>query len=232
MKLYENVVIGNFLFALGFAMRAQQPSGKTVSVVNLLQQTPADTQLGDLLLRFPGVMRLIEFKAEGNRSSKESVRHTVLMNALKDEPLLKEVSREVHWFVEVSAPKDSDVVAHAVPYLDAFPRGAKKLGSFEGLIHGLAEDAARGASAETEEAQAAYLQWFKMLQGDGVIGTGGLLLVADTDGSMHYAQLMDFLELRMEHRQWVEFHEKRLQRELTHQRKVALELTRDRGYER
>lgn len=47
MKLYENVVIGNFLYGLGFSIGRSLPEQRT-SVVNLLQQTPADKTLGVL----------------------------------------------------------------------------------------------------------------------------------------------------------------------------------------
>ncbi|MDP6008078.1 hypothetical protein ACLHT5_11360 [Pseudomonas aeruginosa] len=66
MKLYENITIGNFLFALGYAIRDLQQGSKSAAVgsVNLLQQTPADRLLADVLLNFGGVARLLEFKAE------------------------------------------------------------------------------------------------------------------------------------------------------------------------
>jgi hypothetical protein len=82
MKIYENVVIGNFLCALGFAIRARQSTQSMPSVVNLLQQTPSDPLLVDLLLQFPSVVRLLEFKVEENRAKKERARHTGLTSAV------------------------------------------------------------------------------------------------------------------------------------------------------
>lgn len=40
MKLYENIVIGNFLYGLGFAVRAHQTAAVTVSTINLLSKLP------------------------------------------------------------------------------------------------------------------------------------------------------------------------------------------------
>lgn len=37
-KIYENVVIGNFLYALGFAIRARQSVQSMPRVIHLLQQ--------------------------------------------------------------------------------------------------------------------------------------------------------------------------------------------------
>ena len=42
--------------------------------VNLLQQTPLDTSLGDVLLAKARVVRLIEFKREANKDRKERAR--------------------------------------------------------------------------------------------------------------------------------------------------------------
>ena len=54
MKLYENIVIGNFLYGLGFAIAKRTASCDFPSIVNLLQQTPDDAVLGDLLFKAPG----------------------------------------------------------------------------------------------------------------------------------------------------------------------------------
>ncbi|CAH9068454.1 hypothetical protein PSECIP111951_04154 [Pseudoalteromonas holothuriae] len=62
MKLYENVVIGNFLYTLGYSISAKSKGKRMLSVVNLLQQTPEDERLADALLQFQGVVKLIEFK--------------------------------------------------------------------------------------------------------------------------------------------------------------------------
>lgn len=122
MKLYENITIGNFLFALGYAIRDLQQGSKSAAVgsVNLFQQTPADRLLADVLLNFGGVARLLEFKAEGARLDKELGKHAGLKQVIEDQGL-SEISREVHWYVETKATEDS-LGLLSVPYLDAFPR--------------------------------------------------------------------------------------------------------------
>lgn len=85
MKLYENIVIGNFLYGLGFAVRARAHSTGLVvpSVVNLLQQTPADKELADVLLEFPGVVRLIEFKQLNKKSRATVIRGCWLATTIR-----------------------------------------------------------------------------------------------------------------------------------------------------
>ncbi len=53
VKLYENVVIGNFLYGLGVSVGAQLRGHVLPASVNLLQQTPEDKALADVLLSFP-----------------------------------------------------------------------------------------------------------------------------------------------------------------------------------
>lgn len=92
MKLYENITIGNFLFSLGYAIRDQQKGNKVMGSINLLQQTPADQLLGDVLLKFTGVVRLLEFKAEGPDLSKERGKHQGLKKVIEDRNLTQALS--------------------------------------------------------------------------------------------------------------------------------------------
>lgn len=57
MKLYENVIIGNFLYGLGLdiGIKIGLDNGTETLpeiIINLLQQTPADKELGDMLWGF------------------------------------------------------------------------------------------------------------------------------------------------------------------------------------
>lgn len=59
LKLYENVVIGNFLYGLGSAVQAKSKLNTVFSSINLLQQTPADQALADVLIEFSGLFALL-----------------------------------------------------------------------------------------------------------------------------------------------------------------------------
>jgi hypothetical protein len=214
MKIYESIVIGNFLFALGFAVRARGKSDAiTATAINLLQQSPADPLLGDLMMEFPGVVRLIEFKTIENRSPKERARHAVLSSRIIDYPHLESISRAVHWYIETSA-KNDDLVATIAPYLDAFPvrRQGHKL---EAFISSIADEVASPSEKFSRENVKSYLRWVQETQGDGKVGTGALLLVAEPNGKLHYAALSDLFELRLQHRNWIDYCEKRVLRELS-----------------
>ena len=95
MKLYENVIIGNFLYTLGLNIGINKELPK-YSSINLLQQTPADKALGDVLLEFPGVVRLIEFKNKKSDKEKEKTRLKLLEMALSGEDKMIDISRLPH----------------------------------------------------------------------------------------------------------------------------------------
>lgn len=64
----------------------------------------------------------------------------------------------------------------------------------EPYIEALANEVVHGSSSEEEEA-VEYLRWVSLTQEDGKVGSGGLLLLANADGALRYAQLHDMLEL-------------------------------------
>jgi hypothetical protein len=122
LKLYENIVIGNYLFDLGVRMAKLRPNLPLISV-NLLQQTPADRLLGDVLLANAGTCRLIEFKRAGKLTRKEMRKLAVLRDGLEksgSREEAEELSRQIHWYVEIREPRviGQAVVTRACPYLD------------------------------------------------------------------------------------------------------------------
>lgn len=235
MKLYENITIGNFLFSLGYSIRdKQQISGaSTIGSINLLQQTPADQLLGDVLLDFCGVVRLLEFKAEGANLKKELGKHAGLKRIVEDMGL-SEISREVHWYVETKATADSLKLLTA-PYLDAFPRcKSSENCRLEDLVQSTAEAIATQQTRFTGAQITQYLLAIKTISGKSSSGTGGLLLLAEPGAALRFAPLEDLLELNLTHREWVNerfanaqrTHELELQRELEKQR------SKEQSYER
>lgn len=229
MKLYENIVIGNFLYGLGFAVRAHQTHDVTVSTINLLQQTPADPILGDLLLAFPGVVRLLEFKTQDNRSDKEQKRHQKIVLGLEQRTEFQAISRKMHWYIETHPDAVKGVVARIVPYLDAFPRLSEKADGLDAFITRTAQEVARGNAKEEADDERTYLRWIKVTVGEGNVGTGGLVMVADKNGSLHYAPLHDLMELQLRHRDWIALHQARLERALTLKHEPERQRQRDRG---
>lgn len=224
MKIYENIIIGNFLFSLGYAVRSRQSSDAQCGVVNLLQQTPVDKLLGDVLLDFSGVVRLIEFKNEKNNSSKEEARHRKLSIALNHrhwEP----ISRSVHWYIETGARSDN-LVAKIVPYLDLLDAQAKE-SRLEGFIENLAEEIVNSRQEFSRKAIHEYLSLVRETQGGGVVGTGDLLLLAEPNGKLYYVPMFDLMELRIKDRELIWLHEKRLERERLRQ----LDIDKKRGRE-
>jgi hypothetical protein len=59
MEPYENIVIGNFLYSLGLTVGQESQGSVRPMCVNLMQQTPLDERLGDVMVANTGVTLLI-----------------------------------------------------------------------------------------------------------------------------------------------------------------------------
>lgn len=57
---HENVLIGNFLYMLGLMIGARSGSHIPPGCVNLLQQTPNDKLIGDILAEFDGAVAALQ----------------------------------------------------------------------------------------------------------------------------------------------------------------------------
>lgn len=228
MKLYENVVIGNFLFGLGCAMGGRLRSGHLPAAVNLLQQTPKDKLLGDVLLSFPGTLRLIEFKAKGASLKKERTKHRKLSAAVEALPGMSDISRKVHWYIETAPSEVLGIEAFFGPYLDALaatsasrPRSAL---DFKRFIETTVDEVFAHRDEEVPEQVQAYLTLLRWCQGGDKTGAGALIVMVGAGGGLNYVELKDMTELRMEHRQWLAYRhelELALERERTLQRGLA-----------
>jgi hypothetical protein len=67
---YENVYIGNFIFALGF-QAAKTRNGLSDKAVQLVQQTPDEHLLNDLFINWSGKNFIFEFKRNLEKISAE-----------------------------------------------------------------------------------------------------------------------------------------------------------------
>lgn len=209
---YENVIIGNFLYALGLAMGRQ--SMPVDGCVNLLQQTPADPALGDLMLQFPGVWRLIEFKREGGDQKKEDQKRSIFLaatNPRRGRTHLREVSKQVHWYAD---PQESheQFNLRVRPYLDPQDDLAVPMMSF---AQGIVEQACSGQFTDEDEL-ADYMAIIKTFAGARRFSAAGLLVGVSAAGGgsgasgagITYLPVSDFTDLRatarMLHERYVE----------------------------
>lgn len=118
---YENIVIGHFLLSVGVRLGLDNQNGDIPWVCSsLLQQTPLDTRLGDVLVFNSSFFRVIEFKRASNDAAKELQKLESLSVALGVPKLkaLTDVSRRIHWYVK--SDTCNSLQTWVVPYLD-FP---------------------------------------------------------------------------------------------------------------
>ncbi|WP_406640701.1 hypothetical protein [Pectobacterium brasiliense] len=207
MKLYENVVIGNFLYGLGVSIGGRLKSGYLPSAVSLLQQTPEDKALGDVLLDFPGTLRLIEFKAQGNYSKKELSRYKNLLPAIEGSPEMLSISRRVHWYVETAPSALKGVEAFFSPYLDVFEteKPAKQPFALERFIESVADDAVSSKNDERDALEKDYLKLVRWFQGVGETGAGALIVIVGSGGGIEFVALEDLMALNMSYQKWMAY---------------------------
>lgn len=238
MKLYENVVIGNFLYALGFAIGRKTQAGGLMPIVNLLQQTPDDKRLADIFAYYPGAMRIIEFKRSENSDDKEEEKLRILKRAVKHAEYVEKISLVLHWFVETSVPGEK-LVSRVVPYLHAYS-DMPTLMDFTAFVDQTADALLKGDAWCSEGMQMGYLDVLAMCNSDMLERVGrksritdgrpqssSLILKLSEDGQLAYAQVTSYEELRLRRDEL--FHRYRM--ELSAERKEKAELHRSQDYD-
>ena len=190
----ENITIGNFLYALGLGIGLRSKDEAPPAAVNLLQQTSYDKCLGDVMLQFPGVTRLIEFKRSGNYQ-KERLKHEVLKAGISKIQRHIDTSTSVHWYVETAqgAPEFKFL---AKSYLDMFEDRALST-SFDGFVNSLVTEALGGIPKVPEEHVNSYIHDVLLpywSNGRNHSATG-MLVTVGADGGVSFAVLEDLTDL-------------------------------------
>lgn len=201
---YENIIIGNFLYSLGLAMGRQ--AGPAPGCVNLLQQTPADPVLGDVMLQFPGVWRLIEFKRTGGDEKKEHRKRRKFLAATspaRGRQRLRAISRQVHWYLvngpdqRGQSPSPQQYPMTVRPYLHE--EGDQAI-PMEAFAQDLVQQACKGRFTDEEEL-ADYMAIVETLAGVRRYNAGGLLVGVNAGGEggtggITYLPVPNFADLR------------------------------------
>jgi len=195
--IYENIVIGNFLFMLGHAVGNIPKNGKpSVLSVNLLQQTPMDKTLGDVLMESSHFVRLIEFKRTQNKSNKEESKLELITGVLQEEgnKHLLEVSRKIHWYIEAEL-KENAFKSWSVPYLD-FLKPNNHNFNIDQFIKSIVEEMTTARLSKNERNLfKEYIVKISNLQVSSGSSSGGLALWMDETGGLNYLPVSDIRHL-------------------------------------
>lgn len=194
MDIYENIIVGNFLFGLGVQMGMNRTTtGFSPIAVNLVQQTPLDEKLGDVVIANSRVIRLLEFKREANHSDKERGKLKAVQEAiaLNSQDGLEGISRNIHLYVNSDfRQRIRDRMEIGVcPYLD-FLNPRSELSLIE-LIETTAKEAV--GDPLDEETLALSRCYLRMVSGLSAKGgsSGCLVLFIGESGNVSYASLDD-----------------------------------------
>ncbi|SAK43024.1 hypothetical protein AWB77_00523 [Caballeronia fortuita] len=198
MEPYENIVIGNFLYSLGLTVGQESHGSVRTMCVNLMQQTPLDESLGDLMVSNTGVTRLLEFKRKKNDSIKEETKREVLSRALGADQHMLTISREIHWYIETSE-EEGVFVSRAVPYID-FVDETVPATTIERFTSSVAKDAVSKVIDEaTRASYKAYLALVSVSHGGLQGSSGGLLINLSREQGLRYVLVPDIRDLLLDH---------------------------------
>lgn len=201
--IYENVFIGNFIFMLGaeVGMALRDQKKEVPMCINLLQQTPVDKFLGDMVADFPGCSFLIEFKRKRNNDRKEKAKVNNLRNVLKNKHEMKNISRLAHWFIQIKDCKDS-LKTNVVPYLDMEQANMElEPKSFELFIKEVvikimnmpkADDVKEVGVSSSKMSE--YLKLLKKAYGSKNGTIGGIIINLSKEGALRYAVINDIFK--------------------------------------
>ncbi|TBD04740.1 hypothetical protein ELH21_10180 [Rhizobium leguminosarum] len=200
MTIYENVVIGSFLYLLGLENGRQLKSTGSVSqAVNLLQQTPLDQSLADVLLQTEGSLYILEFKRVGASQTKERKKLENVLLCLKDRADLVDVSRRIHWYIR-SKLKNGQLMAYVSPYLD-FGSKATEM-PIEDLCTKFVADG-KGNSVAMDRCLEYVYRMQAALAVDGS-SSGTIIIVAKNGSNIRHVVIEDLTDLSKIHSKLVE----------------------------
>src|ERR1700730_13010844 len=94
--LYENVLIGEFIFRLGYKMGEFGRLKHENVALNLLHQTPLDSILGDYMARKENRGFLVEFKRTfaGRGAERDKLKYKLI----QERPILKDLAEKCQLF--------------------------------------------------------------------------------------------------------------------------------------
>ncbi|MCI1014181.1 hypothetical protein HWE04_09965 [Herbaspirillum sp. C7C2] len=238
MKVYENVVIGNFLFGFGahVGARVALRQGHTKNLplaIDLLQQTPLDAMVADLVVRGSRMMRILEFKRTENKDSKEIHKRSFLERLLSQEPHLGDISRSVHWYVSAGQGLPENCgIEKLCPYLDFERAPINQNVDLNGFFQAMADEAL-GLGPDLSLTFTMYLNALAATHtAEGSGSSGGFIISVGEGGRINYSQVDDFrhlnYSLRQYHAQYL-VQERAKEQERTLVREHKLEKTQERG---
>jgi len=202
VPIYENIVIGNFLFALGLKLGARQHASLAPDLaLHLTQQTPLDRVLGDVLLSGLKLVALLEFKRAAAKLTKErsNLRKINRFLQLPEYRELTQTSRRIHFYVETRDKLEEGILSSQVlPYLDLEVRTNDRKRTLEKLIDEIVLTATSASKLPEMQIQK-YQNYLNLVcdsRGLSYNSSPGLLVGVRGDGQIAFAEVPDIRDLR------------------------------------
>lgn len=176
---YENVYLGNFIFALGF-LAAKTSEGLSNKAVQLVQQTPDEAKLNDLFVNWGGKNFIFEFKRNANKISAELDKEAKLLlnTALNSADYEYEslLSKKSH-FLGFGLENGLAFIPYKSIHLDT--KRNTSLGNFCSAMLSTEYDLGINHEELTH-----YLEFIGSITGSETEGCGGFILNISSDGTL------------------------------------------------
>ena len=201
---YENLHIGTFIYSLGYLAARHLGHVDVDAAVNLYQQPPGDTALGDFLYSLSGRSVLIEFKRDREEISAEIKKpiKAMLINSLREREDVRSVSEKMHFLAYPDAEEGSrEYRLLLTPYAFLATGRDNRVGMDEFISSYFNQE----IGGKREEFKL-YLKALLMLSekaGAGAKPIPGLVLNIDSEGRVHCLSFDDVrqFDLEMDKRQ-------------------------------
>lgn len=177
---YENVYLGNFIFALGF-QAAKTRKGLNDKVVQLVQQTPDEGLLNDLFIKWSGKSYILEFKRSKEKIKKE------LDKTTKNNINIQLNDKNNEWALNLANKShflgfgDSDNL-HFIDY-SSIHKEIEKTTPLDKFCSSILDK--EGNLGLNHEELVGYLDFIKEASGSSSEGCGGFIINVSGDGSLN-----------------------------------------------
>jgi hypothetical protein len=197
--LYENQYIGAFIYALG--LHAGITKGiKSFNALSLIQQTPLDTQLGDLFAAWGGRSFLFEFKRTEKDAKTEYEKNSKknLIAYIQADENISTLSKASHFLCYARDEEGRNTTLLFQPYAltknhlsqEGVPRE-----TLQEFIPNKLENLAFGLNLERMEI---YKKFLSEKLGNASIDVSGVVINIDKDGNPNVVKFENLRQLNLE----------------------------------
>ncbi|PHR71126.1 MAG: hypothetical protein COA66_10425 [Arcobacter sp.] len=163
------------------------------------------------MLEYSNVVRIIEFKNEENKSSKEREKIFILTQALLNKKEMTRISKAIHWYIGTKPIKEK-LITKIKPYITAYERDKSSI-SLEVYIKTIIDEVMEDKCTTDIKKINEYIELIIDINKKGTksggkksseaVRTSGMIISASKKGIL-YAAFNDITQLKLQHKEFLE----------------------------